>query len=323
MVELALYCRGRLSITPLGARGVVASRLPASEWVVASQGDKRGPGAHLSFERALTGVRVRGSARVRSATTRGVEIVAEPDAWREGIVLATPAMLHVGDTLLELVDPASPQRTQLVKLATLRSTSGPTDSGAPRSRQRWIRALESLHRWSATPAEAFATAIGLAIDPIGLDGAMVLRRTAGDSRGWEVAASSLVRPERGVWADLSVADRLVESPQTWFEPPQEAPTDGSIPHSDARPAHVVAPWFDAAGRLVGGLLGVRRVQPGEGPRGVPRSDADLVGLVAEALTAAMTQQTTTSRATRRRALVELSFAHADAAQRPVSRRSAA
>jgi hypothetical protein len=163
----------------------------------------------------------------------------------------------IGETRIELVDAPAHRRTRPVPLAANEPNRPSIASDSPRGQKAAsLAALESLLAGAANLAELFASAASLAVDPGGLVAGFVLRRRSLASGGWDIVGASIPQPERGVWFDLSVADRLLERPATWCEPWSRSPVDGSIPPRALRPRHAVAPWFDPTGRLAGAVVGL-------------------------------------------------------------------
>ena len=148
-----------------------------------------------------------------------------------------------------------------------------------------------------------------AVDAIGLDGAVVLRRRDGR---WEIAASHLPHPELGIHCDVAVLDELLHAPQTLF-------------HGDAGgelefPSVVVSPLRNAAGNLVGAMYGTRSVRAGNARRSIRYLEANLIELLAGAVSEVIARVERESEVDRRRVLLEQAFAasHGHTAQRMVT-----
>ncbi len=120
--------------------------------------------------------------------------------------LPVPASFAIGDTRFEICGSDSPLAFPVRPLERLlkdedkrigeeTSVSGP----APSTVSRWFAAIGSLNRWATSLQELYTQAARCAVEAIGLDGAMLLRRR--DDR-WEIAASHLPNPELGIQCDL-------------------------------------------------------------------------------------------------------------------------
>ena len=247
--------------------------------------------------------------------------------------LSVPANFSIGDTLFEIVDTRrslSRARRPLEKLVSdkselvARASNGPGPS--PATISRWFSGLGSLNRWTTSLQELYLQAAQCAVESIGLDGAVVLRRR--DER-WEIAASHLPHPEFGIHCDVAVLDELLGTPQTLFHgtaaagPLQRAGNNGDVLAADdkldefnshpAQPAVVVSPLRNGAGNLAGAIYGFRWVHAGNARRSIRYLEANLIELLAGAVSETIARLERESEVDRRRVLLEQTFA---AAQEP-------
>ncbi|MEX0643210.1 MAG: adenylate/guanylate cyclase domain-containing protein [Pirellulales bacterium] len=235
-------------------------------------------------------------------------------AWIDWKRLPVPAQFLIGDTRFEISESTFEQSASrpLEKLhrdergrpesktLTLpgQSTSGPS----PKTLTKWFSALSTLNRWTNSLQELYVQAARAAVEAIGLDGAIVVRRRDNE---WEIAASHLPHPELGIHCDTTVLDELLKSPETLFQrtestPPSPLPT----PHSDLAPAVVISPIRNAAGTLAGAVYGYRSVRPGNNRRGIRYLEAHLIELLANAVTDGMSRLEHEAESERRRVLLE-------------------
>jgi adenylate cyclase len=173
--------------------------------------------------------------------------------------------------------------------------------------------------------ELYVQAAQCAVEAIGLDGAIVLRRRDGE---WEIAASHLPHPELGIHCDLAVLDQLLAAPETLFhgsksqEPrveSQENDNCGTCPDAGAHsslpsrsestrdftePAVVVSPLKNGAGQLVGAIYGYRSIRAGNGRRGIRYLEANLIELLARAVCEGAERLNREADVDQRRALAE-------------------
>jgi adenylate cyclase len=166
-----------------------------------------------------------------------------------------------------------------------------------------------LNHWGRSAQEFFVQAARCAVESIGLDGAIVLRRR---DDGWEIVASHLPMPELGIHCDWNLLDQLLDSPRTMFHgaahaPRQVEPTidraarlveqlavldvpvDRSVSLSDGLGEAdeidvVMSPLCNAQRELTGAIYGFRSVRPGNSRRGIRYLEAHLVELLANAVT---------------------------------------
>jgi adenylate cyclase len=221
--------------------------------------------------------------------------------------IPVPAAFTIGDTRFEITDSsaaASEQKRPLQKLlvdkASVRSQRGSATGPSPATLSRWFAALGTLNHWATSLQELYVQAARCAVEAIGLDGAMVLRRRDND---WEIAASHLPHPELGIHYDVDVLNSLLESLETRFHSAQDI--EDSNPQS---PALVVSPLRNSAGALVGAIYGYRSVRAGNSRRGIRYLEAHWIELLGGAVSDAMSRLERESETDRRRALLERAYA---------------
>jgi adenylate cyclase len=253
--------------------------------------------------------------------------------------LTLPAAFSIGDTRFEIAPVDSKRRRRLRPLGSDGSRAAGQHTGGrgpgPETLTRWLEALAALHRWIASSPEFYAEAARFVVDPIGLDGGIVLRRR--DAQ-WEIVASHLPNPELGIRFERSVVDQLLDSPQTWLDGNQrpggrrrmrvlrdtdqlqsrieelqnaDAVCEGSSDEPlHARQAVVVAPLFDASGAVTGAVYGFRAVHRRNGRQNIRHLEARLVDVLAGSVSAGLARLEREAAAARQRALFEHAFSPA-------------
>jgi sigma-B regulation protein RsbU (phosphoserine phosphatase) len=148
---------------------------------------------------------------------------------------------------------------------------------------RWMETVLALQRSSADPAEFYGHTTRAMIDTVGLDMALLLRR---EGDGWRTL-NRACRPGAPEGApehqfSLTVLDRLKAERRTFY---QENPHDVN--------AVVASPVFGARDEVVGALYGLRLGQADEGDARIRPLEAQLVQLLATAVSVNETRMTAT------------------------------
>lgn len=210
-----------------------------------------------------------------------------------------PASFAIGDTRFEItIAKSGGQFRKLQRLRTDKenvrihqpSASGPS----PATLSQWFSALSSLNHWATSLQELYVQAAQCAVEAIGLDGAIVLRRR--DDQ-WEIAASHLPHPELGIHYDVAALDDLHTSSQTLFH-------GGSSNVTTNEPAIVVSPLRNAAGDLAGAVYGYRSIREGNARRTIRYLEAHMIDLLAGAVSEGIARIEREVETDRRRVLLE-------------------
>lgn len=216
-----------------------------------------------------------------------------------GCQLPLPASFTVGDTRFEIL-PAGRNaiRRALQKLRDeeqeLRNQKAAGVGPSPATLSRWFAALGSLNHWATSLQELYVHAARCAVEAVGLDGGIVLRRRDNE---WEIAASHLPHPELGVHYEAAALDELLESPQTLFH-------GGATGDCSNGPAIVVSPLRNANGELVGAVYGYRSVREGNSRRAIRYLEAHMIELLAGAVSEGIARIEREVETDRRRVLLE-------------------
>jgi adenylate cyclase len=209
-----------------------------------------------------------------------------------------PASFTVGDTRFEITlaksgAPHRPLQRLLTDRRNLRDHKSSASGPSPATLSRWFSALSSLNHWATSLQELYVKAAQCAVEAIGLDGGIVLRRRDGE---WEIAASCLPHPELGIHYDVAALEQLDTSSQTLFH--------GSSTDSSNEPAIVVSPLRNAAGELAGAMYGYRSVRDGNGRRTIRYLEAHMIELLAGAVSEGIARIEREVETDRRRVLLE-------------------
>ncbi len=234
--------------------------------------------------------------------------------------LPVPARFSIGDTRFEITSASVADRAAHRPLQRLASdepnrpsrranAAGPS----PETLSRWFAALGALNHWATSLQELYVQAARCAVEAIGLDGAIVLRRR---DEEWEIAASHLPHPELGIHCDIGVLDQLLVSPETLFhgasdtkpQParPLQRPGDTPTPPT-AEPAAVVSPLRNSTGHLAGAIYGYRSIRQGNSRRGIRYLEAHWIELLAGAVTDGIVRLEREAEVDRRRVMLERAF----------------
>jgi adenylate cyclase len=213
--------------------------------------------------------------------------------------LPLPARFIVGDTRFEI---SARRKSSFCRtLQTLvdgKHTSRNEKSGgagpSPATLSRWFAALSSLNHWATSLQELYIQAAKCAVEAVGLDAGIVLRRRDNE---WEIAASCLPHPELGIHYNTAALDQLMDRPRTLFH-------GGSTSKSETEPAIVVSPLRNTAGELVGAVYGYRSVRAGNARRTIRYLEAHMIELLAGAVSEGIARIEREAETDRRRALLE-------------------
>ena len=240
--------------------------------------------------------------------------------------LPVPSNFSIGDTRFEIIETNDDSAAQLRPLQKLRGQhdtrrgNRPSGGGpSPPTLSRWFAALGTLNHWATSLQELFTQAAQCAVEAIGLDGAMVVRRRDDE---WEIAASHLPHPELGIHCEISALDKLLDSPETLFHGAEETAAkfsnpQSAIPNPQSATALVLSPLRNSSGALVGAIYGYRSVRPGNARRGIRYLEAHWIELLAGAVSDAMSRLERQSQVDRRRVLLERTFANLSDSDRQI------
>jgi len=213
--------------------------------------------------------------------------------------LRLPASFTIGDTRFEItLGNRALTGRQLQRLSNdkrdLRDRKSSAAGPSPDTLSRWFAALSSLNHWATSLQQLYVQAARCAVEAIGLDGGIVLRRRSDD---WEIAASYLPHPELGIRCDVAALEELLATPQTLFHGASDSEaSDGS--------AIVLSPLRNAAGELAGAVYGYRSVRAGNARRNIRYLEAHMIELLAGAVSEGIARIERETETDRRRVLLE-------------------
>jgi adenylate cyclase len=315
MLEVALYSPRQHQQFQHTAGSIVLARADEPEplWSTIDRECATAAGTKVEIVADADGIRLQ-----TSGCEKEESCVPRSDPLDNGR-LPLPVQFSIGDTRFEVTRGTAHQASSLRPLETLledrRTRAAPasnTSNGpSPTTLSRWFHALGTLHRWSSSSQGFFVQAAQCAVDAIGLDGAMVLRRR---DEAWEIAASYLPHPELGIHYDVTALNELARMPQTLFhgsdqsEPDEDNESGERSAQGEA--AVVVSPFFSAAGELAGAVYGFRSVRADNSRRGIRYLEAHLIELLAHSISEFIVRLEREGEVGRRRALWEQTLAAA-------------
>ncbi len=204
--------------------------------------------------------------------------------------------LRLGQTHIELrgMNNRPKRSVGTLDAAAYQELRDPKQGGpAPATLGRWFEALTKLHRCTAGRADLFEQAAGFVIDPMGLDGGMILRRSGDD---WQVVASDLPRPELGICFDVELVEQAAREQRTLFH---HEPDEGL--------SVLVSPLMNRGHRVEWAVYAYRALHNENSRRGVRYLEAHLVELLAGSVRSALDRLSAEANAARRRATLLQSF----------------
>ena len=191
---------------------------------------------------------------------------------------------------------APPVRT-LPPAARDASLASMGDSTPPELLASWFETLLSVQRAAAGSAEFYEETARAVVEMIGLDRGMVLLDRGGQ---WETASSHGARTAQARDYSHTVLRRVVQQKRTFYRSPQAIQGAASLQMLEAV---VAAPVFDPQDEVVGVVYGSRDSRGGEA-RGVSRLEAQLVQLLAGAVSAGLARMEREAEAARSRVQLE-------------------
>jgi len=227
----------------------------------------------------------------------------EPGAVRE---LGLPVRITVGTTLIE-IEQAAPAED--VDPATLRSIADPVLAPAPNQAStatrlpeaptveqlsRWFETLVAVQQSAASSPDFHRETARAIVDLIGLDCGLVILR---DQEGWRVAASHGQNPSAGAEFSRSILERVSEERRTFYQVIEDrTPSRSQLAGSSV----VAAPIFSAeGGPVIGAVYGVRASGPDRSGQAIRPLEAQLVQVLAGAVTAGLARLESEKLAARR------------------------
>jgi adenylate cyclase len=318
---------------------LVRSRGNGSMWTPVDKPAARRAGALLEITPQSKGVAL-ALAGCEAEPFRNRSCCGTGDAF-----LPFPAVFSIDDTRFEIVEADWPASLDTRPWEVLFNDKGHApgnesldDGPSPATISRWFEAISSLNRWTMSLQELYAQATRCAVDAIGLDGAVLLRRR---NEHWEIAASHLPYPELGIYCDRRALDELLRTPRTLFHgnahtnmsehnvraatkqvvatgampavdhnPQSAIPGTLWVPQCFFAPAVVISPLRSPTGAIVGAIYGYRSIRAGNSRRGIRYLEAHTIELLAGAVSEGIARLEHESEVERRRVLLEQTLVNA-------------
>jgi signal transduction histidine kinase len=251
-----------------------------------------------------------GRVRVDNLSGRGLIRLPGQNAIGPGerSELVVPLRLTVGDTTID-VESAVPDPMFRDSLQTIADPVGPRrpaaagrslvhlfESGAPppETLAHWFETVIAVQRAAAGTQEFYEQTARALVEMVGLDRGLVLLR---QDDAWKVAARCL-RDEGGPGREFSctILRHVAEERRTFFQSTSRALDSESL---QGIQAVVASPILDAQDRVVGVVYGSRARSPGQ-PRGIGALEAQVVQMLASAVSVGLARLEQDARATRLR-----------------------
>jgi adenylate cyclase len=240
--------------------------------------------------------------------TLSTGLVIEPKAVVEQPL---PVIMTIGETTIKLEASERPSLLHVQTIARpawttghqeIRSTlAGLGSSPSFETLTTWFETVIAVQRSAAGSKEFFQETAHALVELVGLDRGLVLLRRTG---GWDVAAG--YPPGSADMRHVSgrVLDQVVTQKQTFFQSLESASVTGSLKGLDA---FVASPVLDPENEVVGVLYGARSLGPHTRRLEVQRLEAQVVQLLAAAVSAGLARLDREAEAARTRIQFEQFF----------------
>lgn len=296
MLDIAIYKPGQHQQSRHASTAMV-SLGNDDKWYVANSHENGSGDAHLRCTLSKEGVIVLVDCDhalrndTRQILTRG-----------DTLPIGEGLHLVIGQTHIEFrstsISQPSTCRLEALSASEFRGLRDAEQGGpAPATLGRWLEALGSLHRHPASSLEFFADAASFVVNPVGLDGALVLQAGSEAGSDWRVAASCLPHPRFGVGFAKELVEHAAQQRQTLFH----AAYGGGK-------AVVVSPWLDEQGNVAGVIYGYRAPHADNARRNIRYLEAQLVELLAKSVSTGMQRLAAETQAAQQREIYQRCFA---------------
>ena len=230
---------------------------------------------------------------------------------QETVVKQVPVHVTAGYTTIEFL-PAIDLEQRNESLHTIsrpirrgegsdfRPVSSLGKSPDPATLTTWFETLLSVQKSADGSPEFYLETAQAVVQLIGLDRGMVLLRN-GDE--WEIAASHSVNQATKDRYSRSVLAQLIVERRTFFQGPTHLEAVSLLQVE----AVVASPLFDEADEIVGVVYGSRDTRAGVDGRGIQPLEAQLVQLMAGAVSAGLARQKKEVEAARLQVQLDLAF----------------
>ncbi len=239
--------------------------------------DPRVSRVQLTVEETEGGVRL---------TNHGAPLTIE--AWGalatdEGGIFELPATVLAGGTKIEIyaTELPAPLEASMVLQTIVRTTSPQTLEHAPTVERlaEWFQTLLTVQRAAAGSAAFYAETARAIVDLIGLDRGLVLLNEDG---AWKVVAAHAADGASGEGFSQTVLNEVLRTQQTVYHRPSQAAA--SLVAVDA---FVASPIFGAGGEPIGAVFGARDRKAGVHLPAVEPLEAQVIQVLAAAVSAGL------------------------------------
>ena len=154
-------------------------------------------------------------------------------------------------------------------------------SPAPETLTHWFETLLSVQRSAVGSNEFYAETARAVVNLVGLDRGMILLR---EGRHWKVVASHASRSEVPVQFSQTVLNRVGQEKRTFYETMPSPMAVRSLANVEA---YVASPIFDERDEVAGAVYGSRDVRSNSLQRGINPLEAQMVQLLAAAVSSGL------------------------------------
>jgi adenylate cyclase len=234
------------------------------------------------------------------------------------IELTLPVRLTMGYTLVEIAtsvedEPAleggmmtlaKPLRASDVRLRSKPKTLGDLgDAPSANTLTEWFERLLSVQKSAAGSSEFYQDTAVAVVDLIGLDRCLILLRRD-DERQWEMVARHARGESQGPEFSRKVIERVVKEKRTYFQGLSKDDRTQSLMGVEAV---VASPLLDESEKVIGIVYGCRHLESSQGRVGIKPLEAQMVQLLAGAVSAGLTRLQKEAEAARARVQLEQFF----------------
>ncbi|MEQ9496437.1 MAG: adenylate/guanylate cyclase domain-containing protein [Deltaproteobacteria bacterium] len=259
--------------------------------------DPRVSRVQLTVQEAEGGVRITNHGATLTIEARGT--LATDDSG----TFALPATVLAGGTKIEIYATELPEQSEgsLVLRTIVRTAPPKTLERAPTVERlaEWFQTLLSVQRAAAGSAAFYTETARAIVDLIGLDRGLVLLEEDG---AWKVVAAHAADGASGDGFSQTVLNEVLRTQQTVYHRPNQAAA--SLVAVDA---FVASPIFGARGAPIGAVFGARDRKPGVHLPAVEPLEAQVVQVLAAAVSAGLARMEREAEAGRLRVQFERVF----------------